>query len=163
MTADWRVNGQHFASGEPNLSSHEEVTRALDKIEAAHRESAARRPRMGSAMSDRQIARAAVDGRKLEFRTGVMLPVAGYVVGMDDYYWFVAEPSGITLDGEDVEEHGVQPTLVHKSCALVTFTDEYLEGELDEDRQRIRSIGRPFWEWCVTQGLARAPKEQEQQ
>lgn len=101
----------------------------------------------GSAMSDKQIARAAVEGRKLVFRTEVLVPMEGYIVGTDDYHWLVACPSQ--------ENQGVQTTLVHKSCPLVTFTEEFLTGELDEDREHIQRIGMSFWNYCISSGLSR--------
>lgn len=117
----------------------------------------ATRPRKtGSAMSDKQIARAAVEGRKIVFYSGVLMPVEGYVVGMDDYHWLIATPSERDL--------GVQTALVHKTCPLVSFTGEFLAGEIDEDREKIRSIGRTFWDFCISHHLTRSvPTDKEQQ
>lgn len=108
-------------------------------------------------MSDKQIARAAVNGQLLEFTTGVLMPIMGYVVGMDDYHWLVAMPS-------DDGEHGlpVRTVLVHKSCPLVTFHEGYLVDETEGDRQTVRAIGRAFWDYCVTSGLTRAIPTEEQ-
>jgi hypothetical protein len=109
----------------------------------------------GSAMSDKQIARAAVQGQRLIFRTVAFTPMDGYVVGMDDYHWLIASP------GEQGEP--VETTLIHKTCPLVSFTDTYLADEPDEDRKEIQRIGRPFWESCMRLGLAPATSNQEPQ
>lgn len=105
-------------------------------------------------MSDKQIARAAVEGQRLIFRTGAWTPVDGYVVGMDDYHWLIAAPGEESTDP-------VITTLIHKTCPLVSFTDTYLADEPEEDRIVIQQIGRPFWESCVKQGLVRAISNQE--
>lgn len=110
------------------------------------------RKKSGSAMSDKQIARAAVDGQRLIFRTGAWTPLDGYVVGMDDYHWLIASPGEL---GEPVET-----TLVHKTCPLVSFTDTYLKDEPEEDRTEIERIGRSFWENCKTR-LVRPTSTQE--
>jgi hypothetical protein len=111
--------------------------------------------RSGSAMSDKQIARAAVDGQRLVFRTVAFTPMDGYVVGMDDFHWLIASPGEL---GEPVAT-----TLIHKTCPLVSFTDTYLADEPEGDRQEIQEIGRPFWENCVRSGLVRATSNQEPQ
>lgn len=121
---------------------------------AIFRELSGARRMSGSAMSDKQMARAAVDGRMLVFRTGVLVPMEGYVVGMDDFHWLIATPS----DGHEP----VQTTLVHKTCPLVTFTDHYLVDESAGDREKVQKIGDAFWTWCVMCGLARSvPTDQE--
>jgi len=112
------------------------------------------RRKSGSHMSDKQMARAAVEGQRLVFRTGVEMPIEGYVVGMDDFHWLIATPS-------DTREP-VMTTLVHKSCPLVQFTPLYLRDEDEEDRRLIQDIGVPFWRFCQSSGLARSlPNLQE--
>lgn len=110
----------------------------------------------GSAMSDKQIARAAVEGQRLIFRTTAWTPLDGYVVGMDDYHWLIA-----SIGERDTDP--VFTTLVHKTCPLVSFTDTYLADEPPEDRTVIRQIGRPFWESCMRLGLVPATSNQEPQ
>ncbi len=110
--------------------------------------------RSGSAMSDKQIARAAVNGQMLMFRTGVLVPMEGYVVGMDDYHWFVAVPSD--------NHEPFQTTLIHKSCPLVTFTHHYLVDEDEVNREKVREVGQAFWEYCVTSGLTRAVSNEQE-
>lgn len=112
------------------------------------------RKKSGSAMSDKQIARAAVNGQRLIFRTGAWTPLDGYVVGMDDFHWLIASPGDLT--GEPVTT-----TLIHKTCPLVSFTDTYLADEPEEDRTEIEKIGRPFWAYCENQNLARRTSNQE--
>lgn len=106
-------------------------------------------------MSDKQIARAAVAGQRLIFRTVAFTPMDGYVVGTDDYHWLIASP------GERGEP--VEITLVHKTCPLVSFTDTYLADEPDADRKEIQRIGHLFWENCVRTGLVRTASNQEPQ
>lgn len=145
MNAGWRIPGGNRGTAYARFANERTVQ---ENQRDALREAAPAKKRIGSAMSDKQIATAAVTGRKLTFRTGVLVPIEGYVVGMDDYHWLVAEPS--------YEDRGVQTTLIHKSCPLVTFTDEFLAGEIDEDRQIIRDIGGSFWTFCVTNHLSRS-------
>jgi hypothetical protein len=127
---------------------HELVTDGPGKL----RES--RKRTTGSAMSDKQVARAAVNGQMIVFRTGLFVPVEGYiivegyVVGMDDYHWLVATPSDDRLP--------VQTVLVHKTCPLVTFIDQHLADETEDDRKKIQTIGNAFWDYCVTTGLTRS-------
>jgi hypothetical protein len=111
--------------------------------------------RSGSAMSDKQIARAAVEGQRLIFRTGAWTPVDGYVVGMDDYHWLIA-----TVGDESTDP--VSTTLIHKTCPLVSFTDTYLADEPEEDRTVIQRIGRSFWESCVKLGLVRTTSSNQE-
>lgn len=94
--------------------------------------------RQGAAMSTKQIGRAACDGRKIAFHTGVF-DLSGYVVGSDDFHWFVASIHPV---------HGVYTALVHKSCPVVVFTSDLLSGETEEDRTAVTDIGSSFWEWC---------------
>lgn len=112
----------------------------------------ARKPqaRQGAAMSTKQIGRAAHERRKLAFHTGV-LDIAGYVVGSDDFHWFVASVH---------QEYGAYTALVHKSCPVVVFTTSTLNEESEADREMITAIGTPFWEWCGRTYVGPSKKEQ---
>jgi|SRR5882757_1653680 len=110
----------------------------------------------GSVMSDKQMARAAVEGRRLIFRTVAFTPLDGYVVGMDDFHWLIASPG-------ELEHEPVFTTLVHKTCPLISFTDTFLVDEPEPDRKRIQQIGRAFWEFCAISGLTRPTNHQESQ
>jgi hypothetical protein len=151
--------GGHAGAGDwPAVSDLPEKTfqDAFKALDARDRQRKAER-KSGSAMSDKQMARAAVSGQLLVFRTGVLMPMEGYVVGMDDFHWMVATPSN------EAEGEGVQTTLIHKTCPLVTFTEQYLVDENDGDRQKIQQIGGAFWEFCLVSGLVRTlPIDQEQ-
>lgn len=137
-------------------NSRADVVSQGDLDDLLERKLGAVRKKAGSSMSDKQIARAAVEGRRLIFRTVAFTPLDGYVVGMDDYHWLIASI------GEELTDP-VFTTLVHKTCPLVSFTDTYLADEPDEDRTAIQQIGRPFWESCMRLGLAPATSNQEPQ
>lgn len=109
----------------------------------------------GSGMSDKQIARAAVEGRRLIFRTVAFTPLDGYVVGMDDFHWLIASPG-------ELDHEPVFTTLVHKTCPLVSFTDTFLVDEPEQDRKEIQRIGRSFWEFCLTSGLTNRPTNHQE-
>lgn len=153
MNDGWRVpdNKQDVTGNtmDPDdLVIDQRLDNAIGRLESISRGNrTVTKKRFGSAMSDKQIARAAVEGRKLIFRTGVLIPLGGYVVGMDNYHWLIAAPS----EGDT----SVQTSLIHKSCPLVTFTSEYLSGEISEDRKEIQRIGSPFWRYCIDNGLSR--------
>jgi hypothetical protein len=85
-------------------------------------------------MSSKQIARAAVDRRRLRFNLYGNIPVEGYVVGMDDYHWLISS-------GED-------PTmLVHKGSTMtVEFLERFLSEELESLQKRVIEIGQAFWD-----------------
>jgi hypothetical protein len=93
------------------------------------------KPRQGSSMSAKQISRAAVDNRKLAFN--LIAPpsrVAGYVVGMDDYHWLVAQGN------EDL-------LLVHKgSAATVEFLSGFLSSEDTDFQEYTKRVGASFWD-----------------
>jgi hypothetical protein len=149
MQDGWGVpNNERGVRSPEDFVLDQTLDRAIERLESVSRGTPGlTKKRLGSSMSDKQMARAAVEGRKIIFCTGVLTPMEGYVVGMDDYHWLIAAPS----EGE----RGVQTTLVHKSCPLVTFTADLLSGEIDEDREKIQSIGHSFWRYCVDNGLSR--------
>jgi hypothetical protein len=105
-------------------------------------------------MSQKTIARAAVDGRKLRFIFAGLEPVWGYVVQMDDYHLKVACPRD---SGE------VVVTLVHKSCPIMEITSMTLASETDEIRQQVQRIGGPFFDLCRRLYLRKTPSQPEEQ
>jgi hypothetical protein len=91
-------------------------------------------------MSSKQISRAAMDRTRLRFRLNVNIdPIVGYVVGMDDYHWLVANQEAHVM-------------LVHKgSTVTVEFTEQTLDNEPLDMQSRIAKIGQPFWDACTRQ------------
>lgn len=112
----------------------------------------AKRPqtRQGAAMSDKQIGRAAFEGRKIAFHTGVF-DLAGYVVGSDDFHWLVAAIH---------RDRGVYTALVHKTCPVVVFTPDLLSEESEPNRKAVEAIGSAFWAWCGKTYVGPSKKEQ---
>lgn len=113
------------------------------------------RRKTGSAMSDRQVGRAAVEQRKLRFHgTSAHLTRDGYLVGMDDFHWLIAVP--------DMASGYL--TLVHKTCPLVDFLPVFLDDEEKDVQVWVEQVGKGFWEHCKTAYLGRttAPSTQEQ-
>lgn len=105
--------------------------------------------RRGSTASDKQLGRAAAEGKSARFYTdGVEKPpVLGYVVGMDDYHWTVAT---VATDGIGVV------TLVHRSCPLIAINSvPSLGNEPEEFREWLSSVGGPFWEFCSKKYLGK--------
>lgn len=104
----------------------------------------------GSAMSDKEMARAAVEGREVVFFPSDRLTVAGFIVGMDDFHWKVACPRFST----SYETYTTQViALVHKSCPVVQIGSSSSllkvaeEGELDWV-DWVKEVGTPFWAYC---------------
>lgn len=93
-------------------------------------------------MSTRQIARAAVEGRKVTFKFETLDSITGYVVGQDDYHWFVIDPSG------NNPSLAPETMLVHKGSAAVLkiHTEPTLTTEPAKDF--IETVGSSFWDFC---------------
>lgn len=108
-------------------------------------------------MSDRQIGRAAVDGKRITFKiiaSAYSYEVIGYVVGMDDYHWLVAVP----------QEEGAGLTLVHKGSADVIniHRDPSLEFEPPYIRSEVEAVGTDFWGFCSRTYLRPIKAENEE-
>jgi hypothetical protein len=98
--------------------------------------------RSGSAMSAKQMARAATAGRRITFCfLAAKQEVEGYLVGMDDYHWFVATPIG----------HDVETMLIHKGSADLIKIDRVssLEDEPSFLKDAVRKIGGSFFKHCT--------------
>lgn len=109
------------------------------------------RQRRGSEVSDKQIAQAAMNGRRVTFRFVSTQPsqeVTGYVVGMDDYHWMVA-----TVVPEESRKKGEPPVynaLVHKSRVDIIrlWPVSTIETEDQAAQSLLHSIGGKFWRYC---------------
>lgn len=106
------------------------------------------RRRRGSDLSDKQIAHAAMRGRKVTFQYFSTQPaheLTGYIVGMDDYHWMVASVvSPVSHDDLIVN------TLVHKSRVdmIRLHPDSTIDKETPEVQEAIRQVGQAFWHYC---------------
>jgi len=103
-------------------------------------------PRRGAFVLDKQLARAAMDRRKVTFMVnlGSNYEVPGYIVGMDDYIVMVCVPSYDRYTGDGI---GTTVTFVHKGSAAVTkiSPDQTLDDESELVRTRVTAIGSKFW------------------
>jgi hypothetical protein len=106
------------------------------------REKASTEERTGSSMSSRQIARAAVDGRKVTFQFHTLRPITGYVVGQDDFHWFVIDPSG------DNPNLSPETLLVHKGSAAVIKIHSEPTLSTEPEQGYIEKVGSAFWQFC---------------
>lgn len=110
-------------------------------------------PRVGSKMSDRQMAYAATHGRKVTCTPLIGEAVTGYLVGSDDFHWLVAVPS---------HQDTVSTVLVHKSAPLVRLSHEAtLSDEPENVRTTIEQQGTPFWEYCHKTYFGKSDSRQE--
>lgn len=112
------------------------------------------RRKTGSGMSDRQMARAAVDGRLITFIQQLRMDwdepnaaLSGFLVGMDDYHWMIVPDS--VNKSEDLPV-----ILVHKSCPFVMISRDVFLGDQPEPfRAAVRKIGSGFWSHCRQEHL----------
>lgn len=87
------------------------------------------RRRHGNAMSDKQLARTVLDGRKITVVT-VAREVTGYLCGMDDFTYMVISPEG-------------RKSLVHKTGSVIELDDDCTYA--DEPKHDIlESVVGPF-------------------
>ena len=110
-------------------------------------------------MSSKQMARAAVNGSRLSFRFGPDDTLHGYLVGMDDFHWFVAEVIHPANGGEPtIETH-----LVHKgSAARVRFhRNAFLTDEDQAIQAEVQSIGGAFFTFCGNLLSRKTPEQQK--
>lgn len=91
--------------------------------------------RRGSTASDKQIWRAVAEERFVRFHSfSDYPPVDGWVMGLDDYHYVVAQGDGSVL-------------LVHKACPVVTITGNTLADQTPAVQKRVRSLTGPFRLW----------------
>jgi hypothetical protein len=102
-------------------------------------------PRMGSSVSTKMLARAAVEGRRLHFRLTPSWLITGYLVGMDDFHWIIV---GM---GEDL----LRLQIIHKSVPAVEISDARLNTEPEEVVKKVTEIGQSFWSYCEKSYLGR--------
>lgn len=105
--------------------------------------------RVGSRMSTRQMAYAAVNGRLVRFhflRGQGNKMITGYIVGMDDYHVLVAE---VVRDHNDLPE-GVRTTLITKGRVDYMGLDgeDSLSEEPEVVRKAVHDVGDAFFEHC---------------
>lgn len=109
-------------------------------------------------MSNRQIAQAAINGRKVTFRflfTQTSHEITGYVVGMDDYHFLLAV---VLPDEAATADALITTTLVHKSAQIITLgIHDSLSEEDSQVQSQISRIGAPFWSFCLASILNREP------
>lgn len=105
-------------------------------------------------MSTKQMAYAAVKGRKLTVHgAGGAAPVHGYLVGMDDFHWLLAE---ITWPGDGGKPQ-VDTHLIHKSAPRIRISHTTsLSDEHDDVQALVNEIGRSFFAHCQEKILARS-------
>jgi hypothetical protein len=108
-------------------------------------------PRQGSSASTKNLARAAVEGRRLNFHFSPEWQVSGYLVGMDDFHWVIVgtEPSGPRVK------------LIHKSAPVVEITDSVLTKETPEFVKRVIEISESFRAYCLKNYLGRNGSSEE--
>jgi len=92
--------------------------------------------RTGSYVSDKKMARAAVENQLLRFRLTSGHEVRGYLSGMDSYNWMV-----VTKDGGNF--------IIHKTnVELLEITDIFLFQESPEAIANVTQIAKSFWAFC---------------
>lgn len=82
--------------------------------------------RSGSAMSTKQLARTAIDGRLVSFRFPFGSTVQGYLCGMDDFHWMI-----VTSQGEKQLIHKGSASVIHLAEES-TYTAEPLVDDLEK-------------------------------
>lgn len=102
----------------------------------------ATKERVGSKVSTKQLARAAVEGREVTFDG---LGISGYVIGSDDYHWLLAHIER----NEDGWAYAVSTVLVHKSAPVVRVARQNTLEDLPEKvRDEVQSLGANFVAYC---------------
>lgn len=101
-------------------------------------------------MSNKEIVRAATEGRKVVFRFFSAQPyheVSGYIVGMDDYHWRIASP---LPRGDRDATTSVAILLVHKARPDVIEVGAINQLGLEDlvVQDETRKIGGAFWRHC---------------
>ena len=93
-------------------------------------------------MSSKQMAYAANAGSRLSFHFGGHEVVQGYLCGMDDYHWLVAE----VTEADRVITH-----LIHKGSVrrVQIHREDRLCDEPAHVKAEIDGIGGPFFTWCA--------------
>lgn len=106
-------------------------------------------------MSSKQMAYAANAGTRLTFHFADER-IHGYLVGMDDYHWLVAEVQ-TSGDQDSVTTH-----LVHKGSVrrVRIHKEDLLSAERPAVQAEINGVGGPFFAWCE-KFLSRKPQQQD--
>ena len=98
--------------------------------------------RMGSAMSNKQLARTVIDGRLVTFRLQNNDEIKGYLCGLDDFHWMVITPRG--------KKH-----LVHKGSASVIDLADDSTYPNEESRPELEEVVGPFRRYVETEFFGR--------
>lgn len=120
------------------------------------------RQRRGSEVSDKQIAQAAINGRRVTFRflsTQPSQEVTGYVVGMDDYHWMVA--TVVPSEERKANEPPVFNALVHKSRVDIIrlWPVSSIDAEDEPVQTLLHQVGGAFWRYCERHYMGRKGPE----
>ncbi len=109
-------------------------------------------------MSTKQMAQAAVKGRTVRVHIPGTETLHGYLVGMDDFHWLVAEPD-LDVQGKAV----VATHLVHKSAPRIMIdSTSLLSEEPDVIQAAIQEIGGSFFAYCANKILNRPSKSTQE-
>lgn len=93
-------------------------------------------------MSSTQLARTVVDGKLVTFHVPV-LPISGYICGMDDFHWMVVTPQGKLF-------------LVHKASASVIQISDQTTYEDESEHDSLDGIVGPFRRFVEAEFFGRA-------
>lgn len=118
------------------------------KSERALIEREERKKRQGSWLTERDLARSVMAGRRItfEFPTGIPRDIHGYVIGWDAYHWKV-----LSFD----EKLGPIERFVHKgNVAVVTLTNTTIASEQPDHQSHYESVVAAFRERLVRDNVA---------
>lgn len=112
--------------------------------------------RLGTWMSAKTLASAAVNGHRLDIGPLSGDPtISGYLVGMDDYYLKIV-PIPVAGSGMACTH------LVHKSAGLIRISAiATLDAENEITRDEVTRIGRAFWDYCSRKFFSNGSKESQ--
>ncbi len=109
-------------------------------------------------MSTKQMAQAAVKGRTVRVHIPGIPVLHGYLVGMDDFHWLIAEAE-IVDNGEVV----VSTHLIHKTAPRIMIDHTApLSEESDAIQAAIQEIGGSFFDHCAQKILSRPTKSTQE-
>jgi len=97
----------------------------------------------GSYVSEKQMARAAIEGQLIKFKFTSGSAFEGYLSGMDAYNWLVVNKSGTTH-------------IVHKTnVELLEITNQFLFQEDRETLENVTLVAETFWKFCEKEFFGR--------
>lgn len=111
----------------------------------------------GSSVSDKQLGRAAAEGRALSFHghQGAIVRNA-YLIGMDDYHWVVARMTDLVGNEQSV-------MLIHKSCPMVVIESPAASIDTQHENQQTwyAEVGGAFRSFCRRTYLGKNESEEQ--